>query len=363
MHTQQTMTGRERIGNILKRKPVDRIGLMEHFWSDTFKKWRADGYVGEQEDFADHFNLDIVESCPFELKADIHFENEIIEETAETILMRDGNGAILRRHKMHDSTPEHVDFMVKDRTLWDEKIKPLLTPSRDRINFKEYRDAKRRAAEKQRFFTWSGINVFESMHPVCGHEHMLVGMALDPEWVTDMVETYAALTINLMEILFAEEGKPDGIWFSEDMGFKHRPFMSPDMYKELIQPGHKKTFDFCHALDLPVMVHSCGYVEPLVPGMIEAGMDCLQAMEVKAGMDLLRLYKDFGDRISFCGGMDTRNLLANDHAAITAELEEKIPVVKKGFGYILQSDHSIPDSCAYETYQSFITKGIRLGTY
>ena len=69
METQQVMTGRERIGNILKRKPVDRIGLMEHFWGDTFKKWRADGYVGEQEDFADHFNLDIVESWTFELKA------------------------------------------------------------------------------------------------------------------------------------------------------------------------------------------------------------------------------------------------------------------------------------------------------
>ena len=101
------------------------------------------------------------------------------------------------------------------------------------------------------------------------------------------------------------------------------------MYKELIQPGHKKTFDFCHSLDLPVIVHSCGYVAPLVPGLIEAGMDCLQAMEVKAGMDLLQLHRDFGDRIAFCGGMDTRNLLTNDLNAMMTELDEKIPVVKK----------------------------------
>ena len=77
-----------------------------------------------------------------------------------------------------------------------------------------------------------------------------MGMALDPDWVKDMVDTYSDLTVNLMEILFAEEGLPDGIWFSEDMGFKERPFMSPDMYREIIQPGHKKTFDFCHSLKL-----------------------------------------------------------------------------------------------------------------
>jgi len=357
------MTGRERIENILKRRPVDRVGLVEHFWNDTQKKWRDDGFIGENEGLTDHFNFDIVESWCFDLKADLANKGQIIEETPETILMRDGNGALLRWHKQHEGTPEHVDFMVKDRTLWEEKLKPLLTPSRQRIDFVGYRNAKRNATEKQRYFTWSGINVFESIHPVCGHEYMLMGMALDPEWVIDMVDTYAELTINLMEILFAEEGKPDGVWFSGDMGFKHRPFISPNMYKEIIQRGHIRTIDFCHSQGLPVIMHSCGFIEPLLPGMIEAGIDCLQAMEVKAGMDLLRLYKNYGDKISFCGGMDTRNLIANDLDAVKAELQEKVPIVKEGFGYILQSDHSIPDTCNYDTYRTFVEEGLRLGTY
>ncbi len=67
--------------------------------------------------------------------------------------------------------------------------------------------------------------------------------------------------------------------------------MSPAMYKEIIWPAHKQTFDYATRQGLPVIVHSCGFVEPLVPGLIEAGMDCLQAMEVKAGMDMLRLCK------------------------------------------------------------------------
>jgi uroporphyrinogen decarboxylase len=297
------------------------------------------------------------------MQADFRMEPVVVEEDEETVLKKDGNGAFLRQHKLHNATPEHVDFSVKDRIVWESDIKPLLVPEPDRIDFEIYREARRRAMEKERFFCWCGVNVFELMHPVCGHEYMLMGMAMDPDWVRDMVDTYAELTINLMEILFEREGKPDGIWFYEDMGFKERPFMSPDMYKEIVQPGHAKTIDYAHSLGLPVIMHSCGYIEPLLPGIMEAGIDCLQVIEVKAGMDLLRIHKNFGDRLALCGGMDARNLVANDRDAIRRELEEKIPVVKEGFGYILHSDHSIPENCEYETYRFFVDEGLRLGRY
>ena len=357
------LTGLERIGRILRREPVDRIGLFEHFWGDTQKKWTAEGHLKDGEDLAAHFGFDIGTCWCFNMVADLDFVPEVLEETAETVLTRDGNGAVLRRHKLHDATPEHVDFMVKERRAWQEKVKPLLKPERRRINFDAYRAARRWNAQAQRFFCWAGVNVFELMHPVCGHEHMLVGMAADPAWVRDMVDTYAGLTVALMEILFAEAGRPDGIWFYEDMGFKGHPFMSPAMYRQIVMPGHARTFAYAHSLGLPVIVHSCGYVEPLVPGLIEAGMDCLQVIEIKAGMDLLRLKRQFGDRTAFCGGMDARNLVANNKKAIREELEAKIPVVKRGSGYILHSDHSIPTTCEYDTYRFFVEEGLRLGTY
>ncbi len=299
----------------------------------------------------------------FNLTADLDFQPEVVEETEETILIRDGNGALLRRHKLHDSTPEHVDFLVKNREDWEEHIKPFLKPDRRRINFQAYRQAKAYAREKNRFFAWCGVNVFECMHPVCGHEYMLMGMALDPDWVKDMVETYAQLTIDLQEILFSEEGEPDGIWYFEDMGFKGRPFMSPAMYKEIIQPGHIKTIDYAKSRNLPVIMHSCGMVEKLVPGMIEAGIDCLQVIEVKAGMDLLKLYRDYGDVLSFMGGMDVRVLYSNDLEKVNRELESKVPIVMGKYGYVLHSDHSIPDTVNYETYRFFVDRGLELGTY
>ena len=115
------------------------------------------------------------------------------------------------------------------------------------------------------------------------------------------------------------------------------------MYREILQPGHKRLFDFVHSMGRKVIIHSCGYIEPLVPGMIEAGMKCLQAIEAKAGMNLPGLYKRFGDRIAFDGGIDVRVLAGNNRQEIDDELVNKIlPVLECGGGYIRHSDHSEP---------------------
>ncbi len=358
-----TMTSIERVGNQLARKPVDRIAVYESHWGDTLARWQSEGHITEHENLEEHFGYDMQMVWPFNYTARLDFEPETVEETEETILVRDGNGALLRRSKTHDCTPEHVDFLVKDRSGWEAHIKPLLQPERMRIDFEGYRKARQAAADAGRFFFWGGTNVFELLHPVCGHEYMLLGMAMDPEWVCEMVDVYARMTVDMMDMLFAEEGRPDGIWFFEDMGFKQRPFMSPDMYRAIIQPGHKMTVQWVKERGLPVIMHSCGYVEPLVPGMIEAGIDCLQAIEVKAGMDLLRLYRDFGDVLSFMGGMDVRVLYSNDKDAVERELSSKIPVVKENYGYMLHSDHSIPNTVDYDTYRFFVDRGLALGSY
>lgn len=147
------------------------------------------------------------------------------------------------------------------------------------------------------------------------------------------------------------------------MGFKQRPFISPAMYKELIFPGHKRSFGFAHSHGLPVFVHSCGFVEPLLPGLIEAGMDCLQVIEVKAGMDLLKIYQDYGEKISLMGGIDVLKICSNDKKTIDEELESKIPIVKQKNGFCLHSDHTIPPTVNYDILQYMINRGIELGAY
>jgi len=349
----------------LKRKPVDRIAVYESFWPDTKKKWVAAGRLREEESLEDHFAFDLRGAGWPNMGADLDWKEQIVEETAETKLVRNANGALLRWWKDKAGTPEHVDFLVKDRDSWNKHVRAFLTDrslDRRRLPIEDYKKAREKCRREDLFLAWTCVNVFECMHPVCGHEYMLMGMALDPDWVKDMCNVYADLLIRLQEILFSEGGKPDGVYYFEDMGFKEKPFMSPAMYKEIVWPAHKRTFEHAHSEGLPVMVHSCGFVEPLVPGLIEAGMDCLQAMEVKAGMDLPTLFRRFGDRIAFYGGVDVRTLIRNDRAAIDAEMDKKIlPVVQGGGGYVLHSDHSEPPEIDYETMRYFVERGRGLG--
>lgn len=361
------MSKKDIIRDALLRRPTERVGVFEHFWPETISKWQAEGHLKKDELPEEHFDLDMNIWWTFNLVADLDAQETIIEEGDQTKVIRNGNGAILKYWKHKSGTPEHLDFEVRDRRAWEEKIRPLVTDKSlypRRIQSGEghtYASRRQRAADRNQFFCCSGVNVFEAIHPVCGHAHMLMGMALDPEWVRDMAVVYADMIIDLMEMTFSRDGKPDGIWFYEDMGFKHRPFMSPDMYRDLIWPSHKKTINYAHDNGLPVIMHSCGYIEPFIPSLIEAELDCLQAIEVKAGMDLLHLKKCYGDKITLCGGIDIRVLESNDKSEIESYLKNVIPAAIENGGYIVHTDHSIPDTVHYQTYMHFLNRINEIG--
>ena len=355
----ETLSSYERVKNMLAGKPVDCLPCYDAIWGQTVARWRAEGNLRPEQDEREALDMDILGSASLNSVADLDFTSRVIEETEETILSLDGNGAMFRQHKLHDSCPEHVDFLVKDRQGWEERIKPhLLDIDRRRIPFEAYRKGKTFAAERQRFFTWWGVAPFEQMQSMTGHEYLLLNMALDPEYVYEMAITYARFTLMHLEVLFAEEGKPDAMWFGEDLGYKLKPFMSPAMYEEILEPGHKLLFDWSHAQGLQVIVHSCGFVEPLVPGLLRAGMDCLQALEVKAGMDMRRLFDSYGDRLAFFGNIEARALISNDRRLIDAEMDAKIPyILQNGGRYLLLSDHSIPPQVDFQTMQYFFERG------
>ena len=369
------MNSKERFGRILKHQPVDRIGLFEVYWKEAAKKWSEEGHFEKPEMISDHFGLDVRrtggEITPgdyrtINLVADVDAKAELVEETDTTKLVRDGNGALLRWRKHGSGAPEHVGFRVEDRQGWEEHIRPHLLDERTyerRLKFDAYRDLRAKCARDRRFMTCAVVGAFDLMTPMCGHENLLMGMAADGRWVREMADTYAEVSVRLLEILFQREGLPDGLWVWDDLGYKHTPFMSPAMYRELIYPAHKKLFDFAHGHGLPVVLHCDGFVEALIPSLIEAGIDCLQPIEIKAGMDLLRIKRNFGDRLALIGGMDERVLETNDLAAVERELAAKLPGAMAGSGYVLQVDHSVSDRVEYETYRFFVERGLEMGRY
>ena len=102
------LTGAERTKLLFDHKKPDRIGLLEHFWGDTYKDWREKGKIEEGTDFNLHFNFDISIAGCFNFAGDMDYVPEVVAEDEDTITMKDQNYAILRRHKKHDTTPEHV---------------------------------------------------------------------------------------------------------------------------------------------------------------------------------------------------------------------------------------------------------------
>jgi uroporphyrinogen decarboxylase len=369
------LSSKERILRILRHQPVDRIGLFEVFWRETADRWADQGCIARPEMVSDHFDLDLrrtggeITPAAWQIVntvANLDTGSQVVEETEAAQLVRDGNGALLRWRKGGSGAPEHVDFLVQGRKGWEEHIRPFLLDSQSderRVDFVRYRELRARYARENRFLCAAVNAVFEMMHPMCGHQYLLMGMAMDPDWVRDMCEVYVATTIRLLEVLFEREGLPDGLWLWNDLGFKNRPFLSPAMYRELIFPADKRLCDFAHSRGLPVVLHCDGLIESLIPHLIEAGIDCLQPLEIKAGMDLVKIKKQYGERIALIGGMDVRELISNDLNRVRRELETKLPAAMEGGGYILQVDHSVPDQVNYETYKYFVETGLKIGTY
>jgi uroporphyrinogen decarboxylase len=108
-------------------------------------------------------------------------------------------------------------------------------------------------------------------------------------------------------------------------------------------------------------MHSCGDVRPFLPELIEIGLDALNPMEVKAGMDPIYVKENFGDKLLLRGGFDPQDW--DKHDKTEAIIRERLPVLMSGGGYLFASDHSIPDSVSLDDYRFVIDLAKELGVY
>jgi uroporphyrinogen decarboxylase len=145
------------------------------------------------------------------------------------------------------------------------------------------------------------------------------------------------------------------------MGYKNSLFFSVDLYCEMLKPLHKKVVDWAHSRGVKVRLHSCGDVTPLVPHFYEIGLDGLNPLEVKAGMNPVELKEKYGDKMLFHGGVNA--VLWTDRDAITEEIKRVVPVMMKNGGYVFASDHSIPDAVSLEDFRYIISLIKQIGSY
>jgi len=350
-------TSRTIIDALMRRKPAPRMGLTDSPWGDTMEKWVTQGYPvndkGEAVDIVTHFGFDLVGVGGWFDILPIKGFSEIIEETDEWKVVRNGAGAALKWWKSRSGTPEHMDFRMTSRQVWDREYRPhLLELDRSRINNLDWSKTTLAQRREQGLWTHYGhLFVWENMRQSMGDICLYESMALDKDWIHDYNRVYTDFFKAHMRVLIEEAGKPDGVWMYEDLGYRDNIFCSPAMFAEMIFPYFREMTEFYHGYDLPVTLHTCGLVEPLLDMIVEAGFDALHPMEVKAGNDPLRIARKYADKLTFIGGLDERVLESHDRALIRSEVTKLIQGMKSaGASFLFASDHSISTNVDYQDY-------------
>ncbi|MGQ9597715.1 MAG: uroporphyrinogen decarboxylase family protein [Thermoproteota archaeon] len=157
---------------------------------------------------------------------------------------------------------------------------------------------------------------------------------MEPDWVMDMYWTDAKLAMNICDRMMRAGLKFDGAFLFCDLGYENGLFFSPKHYEQQLHSAFKELCRFFHNRDMPVLLHSCGGVKGLIPYFIEEGVDCLQPLEVKAGMNLVELKERYSDKLCFMGGIDVRLMALEDLTSLEEEIRTKVSLAKEGGGYI-----------------------------
>ncbi|MCL2701150.1 MAG: uroporphyrinogen decarboxylase family protein [Phycisphaerae bacterium] len=349
-------TSREIVDALMRRKPAPRMGIMENIWGDTIEKWITQGYPlnddGKIVDIATHFGHDLVGVGGWFDLLPLKGFSEIVEETDEWKVVRNGAGASLKWWKNKSGTPEHVDFRMTSREIWDRDYRPhVLELDRGRLDVEGTKANLTTRREQGLWTSYGHLFIWENMRQSLGDICLYESMALDKEWIHDYNRVHTDFFKTHMCVLLEEAGKPDGAWMYEDMGYRDNIFCSPAMFAEMIFPYFREMVEFYHSYDLPVTLHTCGLVEPVLDMIVDVGFDAVHPMEVKAGNDPLRIARKYADKLTLIGGLDERILETHDRGLIRREVTKLIQGMKDaGASFVFASDHSISTNVDYQDY-------------
>ena len=335
---------RDIIKALLAKEIPERMGLHEKFWPFLFRnRWHDEGFP-QGADATENFNLDLRQMTWCRMPEPRPDLAATIEETDEWIVTRNGWGATYKYWKHQDGVREHVDFMVTTPEAWHEGFRDaaLAIDVRTMFNVEERRAEYARNMAEGRFVAFSGSFVFEEMRNTMGDFAMLESLLLEPEWIHDFNRVVTQKNLEYYDCLFREVGLPDGMFIYDDLGYTAAPFASPACHREMVLPYHKELFGFFKDHGLPVILHTCGDFRPHLDALVEAGVDCIQTLEAKTGMNVVKLAEQWKDKLCFMGNIDVRVLETGDRKRIEEECLGKINGMKAlRAPYVFMSDHSI----------------------
>ncbi len=175
-----------------------------------------------------------------------------------------------------------------------------------------------------------------------GMEGLFLRMYDAPEVVDavmgHLVDYYAAVSERIFQ---ATADTIDIFFIGNDLGSQTGPLLSPSLFDRFVLEHLARLIDLGHAFDLKVMLHCCGGFAPLIPSLIDAGLDGLHAIQPSCvGMDLATLKADFGRRILLNGCIDSHHVLIEATPDIVRRrTREVLDIMKPGGGFVAGPSH------------------------
>lgn len=187
---------------------------------------------------------------------------------------------------------------------------------------------------------------FQDACSAFGMETAMVKMVLEPEMYRAIIDRITDFYLKANGIFYeATYGKLDAVLIGNDFGSQTGLMLSPSLIREFVLPGTRKLVQQAKDYGVKVIHHSCGSIYEIIPDLIDAGVDAIHPIQaLAAGMEPLRLQRSYGDRVSFCGGVDAQYLLVD---GTPEQIREKVLELKCIFptGLIISPSHEaiLPD--------------------
>ncbi|MDR3552431.1 MAG: uroporphyrinogen decarboxylase family protein [Clostridia bacterium] len=352
------MTTHERMKRMYAHQEADRIPIVDVLWNSTRERWEQQG-MPAGVDMSDYFDIDHIPKI--EVDNSFRFEEKILEETDEYIISTTVWGATFKNWKHKGSTPGCLDYSIKTADKWYE-AKKRMVPTPDRIPW-DYLKANYRSWKEKGYWIRGrlcfGFDVAQSF--AVGSERFLIALIEEPEWCVDMFNHYLDVSLALQQMVWDAGYEFDELSWDDDLAYKLTQFFSVNTYRELLKPVHKRAIEWAQQKGIKTHMHSCGEITPFIPELIDIGLDAVNPLEVKSGINPIELKKKYGRDILFRGGNNA--MLWDSFEQTEAEMRKIVPAMKESGGYIFSSDHSIPDSVKLDTYRKIVRLAKELGSY
>jgi len=378
----QEMSARERYHAVMRFEPGVRTLLWEFaYWIRVVERWYQEGlqrtsyslppglpsgdgvyaealaYPHRDPSVACYRDLDIhnllgfddgVVRIPLNWRYCPPFRETILDEDETTRLMINTSGVKVCVRKESDSLPQYLDWPVHDHASWEqvkeERFSPDIMarfPDRWEALVTTYRDR-----DYPLGLVMDGF--FSIPRELLGVTRQLMMYYDDSQLMNDINEHLANVWLAMLEEVVSKVDL-DFVYVWEDMAFKNGPLVSPRLFEEFITPYYKQVTGFLreHGIDI-IFVDTDGDCRLLIPGFLEAGVTGLYPLEVRAGMDIVELRKQY-PRLLMQGGID-KTKVAEGRRAIDVELEAKLPFMLSRGGYIPFCDHMVPPDVPWDNF-------------